>query len=147
MIIDSSALIAVLRGEPEEAAFQTKLEVPQDNHISAGTLIETRMMAISLNVCVAHVYAYRVAVGSCHWQRTSNRRADVERRRRRSARSRAPQMSMFRASSTRTAHWNGMAHPVSRKTARSTCEGPRGRLAPTRLLQRIPWSEMRPRRH
>src|SRR5438093_8613115 len=66
MIIDSSALIAVLRGEPEEAAFQTKLEVPQDNHISAGTLIETRMMAISLNVCVAHVYAYRVAVGSCH---------------------------------------------------------------------------------
>ena len=36
--------------EPEEAAFRTKLEVPQDNHISAGTLIETRMMAIGLNV-------------------------------------------------------------------------------------------------
>src|SRR5437773_9927216 len=100
MIIDSSALIAVLRGEPEEAAFQTKLEVPQDNHISAGTLIETRMMAISLNVCVSHVYAYRVAVGSCHWHLTSIRRAAVERRRWSSVRSRAHQPYMFRAYST-----------------------------------------------
>ncbi len=50
MIIDSSVLIAILRGEPEEAVFRTKLEVPEDNHISAGTLIEARMMAIGLNV-------------------------------------------------------------------------------------------------
>jgi len=50
VIIDSSVLIAILRGEPEEAVFRTKLEVPEGNHISAGTLIEARMMAIGLNV-------------------------------------------------------------------------------------------------
>jgi ribonuclease VapC len=50
MIVDSSALIAILRGEPEEHAFRALLEVRQDTQISAGTLIETRIMAISLNV-------------------------------------------------------------------------------------------------
>jgi ribonuclease VapC len=50
MIVDSSALIAILRGEPEESSFRTLLEVRQDSYISAGTLLEARIMAISLNV-------------------------------------------------------------------------------------------------
>lgn len=50
MIVDSSALIAILRGEPEEGAFRNLLEVRQESYISAGTLLETRIMAINLNV-------------------------------------------------------------------------------------------------
>ncbi len=50
MIVDSSALLAILRGEPEESAFRILLEVRPYSHISAGTLIEARVMAISLNV-------------------------------------------------------------------------------------------------
>ena len=42
--------MAILRGEPEESVFRTLLEVRQDSHISAGTLLEARIMAISLNV-------------------------------------------------------------------------------------------------
>jgi ribonuclease VapC len=50
MIVDSSALIAILRGEPEEHAFRAILEVRKETYISAGTLIEARIMAKSLNV-------------------------------------------------------------------------------------------------
>ena len=50
MIVDSSALIAILRGEPEEAEFRRILEVRKETYISAGTLIEARIMATSLNV-------------------------------------------------------------------------------------------------
>src|SRR5438045_2877020 len=50
MIVDSSALIAILRGEPEEHAFRTILEVRQDSYISAGTLIESRILAATLNI-------------------------------------------------------------------------------------------------
>jgi ribonuclease VapC len=50
MIVDSSALIAILRAEPEQAEFRAALEAQRDNYISAGTLIEARIMAISLNI-------------------------------------------------------------------------------------------------
>ncbi len=50
MIVDSSVLIAILRGEAEEERFRSILEVRQDSCISAGTLLESRIMAISLNV-------------------------------------------------------------------------------------------------
>jgi ribonuclease VapC len=50
VIVDSSALIAILRGEHEEAVFRSILEGRHDLWISAGTLIESRMIAFSLNV-------------------------------------------------------------------------------------------------
>jgi len=50
MIVDASVLSAILRGEPEGSEFQKILEVRRDSYISAGTLIEARIMAISLNV-------------------------------------------------------------------------------------------------
>jgi ribonuclease VapC len=50
MIVDSSVLIAILRGEPEVSEFRMQLEVREENYISAGTLLEARIMAISLNV-------------------------------------------------------------------------------------------------
>jgi len=50
VIVDSSALLAILRGEPEEEAFRSVLEVVPDSFISAGTLIEARIMAATLNV-------------------------------------------------------------------------------------------------
>jgi ribonuclease VapC len=50
MIVDASVLIAILRGEPEGSEFRKILEVRRDSYISAGTLIEARIMAISLNV-------------------------------------------------------------------------------------------------
>jgi ribonuclease VapC len=50
MIVDSSALIAILRGEPEESLFRSILEKRRGAWISAGTLIESRMIALSFNV-------------------------------------------------------------------------------------------------
>jgi ribonuclease VapC len=50
MIVDTSALIAILRGEPEESLFRSILEKHRGAWISAGTLIESRMIAVSLNV-------------------------------------------------------------------------------------------------
>jgi ribonuclease VapC len=50
MIVDSSALIAILRDEPDGARFRRILEVRCEILISAGTLIEARVMAISLNI-------------------------------------------------------------------------------------------------
>ena len=50
MIVDSSALIAILRGESEESLFRSILEKRRGTWISAGTLIESRMIALSLNV-------------------------------------------------------------------------------------------------
>ena len=50
MIVDSSALIAILREEPEEPIFRGLLEAREESYMSAGTLIEVRMMAVTLNV-------------------------------------------------------------------------------------------------
>jgi ribonuclease VapC len=45
MIIDSSALIAILRGEPEAQAFSEAIEKAESVRISAGTLFEASMVA------------------------------------------------------------------------------------------------------
>jgi ribonuclease VapC len=45
MIIDSSALIAILRGEPEARAFSEAIENADFVRISAGTLFEASMVA------------------------------------------------------------------------------------------------------
>ena len=50
MIVDSSALIAILRDEPEQEELRAALEISQDSYISAGTLIEVRIMATSLGI-------------------------------------------------------------------------------------------------
>jgi ribonuclease VapC len=45
MIIDSSALIAILRGEPEAQAFAERIEKAQPVRLSAGTLFEASIVA------------------------------------------------------------------------------------------------------
>lgn len=45
MIIDSSALIAILRGEPEAHAFSESIEMAESVRISAGTLFEASLVA------------------------------------------------------------------------------------------------------
>jgi ribonuclease VapC len=45
MIIDSSALIAILRNEPEAQAFSEAIENAESVRISAGTLFEASMVA------------------------------------------------------------------------------------------------------
>jgi ribonuclease VapC len=45
MIVDSSALIAILRDEPEAQAFSETIENAKSVHISAGTLFEASMVA------------------------------------------------------------------------------------------------------
>jgi ribonuclease VapC len=45
MIVDSSALIAILRNEPEAQAFSETIEKTQSVRISAGTLFEASMVA------------------------------------------------------------------------------------------------------
>jgi ribonuclease VapC len=45
MIVDSSALIAILRDEPEAQAFSEKIELAQSVRISAATLFEASMVA------------------------------------------------------------------------------------------------------
>lgn len=47
MVIDSSALIAILRGEPEEDEFIRLIAGHPDPIISAATLLEARMVAES----------------------------------------------------------------------------------------------------
>jgi ribonuclease VapC len=49
MIVDTSALIGIVLGEPEERAFKAKLE-SENAKISAGTLIETRIVAARLRI-------------------------------------------------------------------------------------------------
>jgi ribonuclease VapC len=44
MIVDSSALVAILKREPEQAAFSALLEAASDLHISAATYLETAMV-------------------------------------------------------------------------------------------------------
>jgi len=48
MIVDSSALVAVLKREPEQAAFSSLLEATQDVRISAATYFETSIVIDSL---------------------------------------------------------------------------------------------------
>ena len=45
MIVDTSALIAILRGEPGAIALREKLLQAAEPRISAGTLLEARMVA------------------------------------------------------------------------------------------------------
>jgi ribonuclease VapC len=45
MIVDSSALIAILRGEPEAEAFADAMEAAESVRISAGTLFEASIVA------------------------------------------------------------------------------------------------------
>ncbi len=45
MIVDTSALIAILRGEPDAIALREKLLQAAEPRISAGTLLEARMVA------------------------------------------------------------------------------------------------------
>lgn len=46
MIIDTSALIAILRQEPEAAAFTDALLRSAENRISAATLLEAQLVAL-----------------------------------------------------------------------------------------------------
>jgi uncharacterized protein with PIN domain len=48
MIVDSSALVAILKREPERAAFSALLESTQDVKISAATYFETCIVIDSL---------------------------------------------------------------------------------------------------
>lgn len=45
MIVDTSALIAILRGEPDGPALLDRLLAAADVRISAGTLLEARLVA------------------------------------------------------------------------------------------------------
>ena len=45
MIIDSSAVIAILRGEPEAQAFADAMEAAESLGLSAGTLFEASIVA------------------------------------------------------------------------------------------------------
>lgn len=45
MIVDTSALIAILRREPEADDFTDRILASREVRISAGTLIETRLVA------------------------------------------------------------------------------------------------------
>lgn len=47
MIIDTSAIIAILRGEPEEDRFTDLLLTADHPRISAATLFETRLVALA----------------------------------------------------------------------------------------------------
>jgi ribonuclease VapC len=48
MIVDSSALVAILKREPEQASFSTLLESTSDVKISAATYFETSIVIDSL---------------------------------------------------------------------------------------------------
>ena len=45
MIVDTSALIAILRGEPEADRLAERLLTAATVHVSAGTLLEARLVA------------------------------------------------------------------------------------------------------
>jgi ribonuclease VapC len=45
VIVDTSALMAILRGEPEAGQFTDQLLTAQSVNISAGTLLEARLVA------------------------------------------------------------------------------------------------------
>jgi ribonuclease VapC len=48
MVIDSSALIAVLRREPEEQEFRNAIKLASSRLLSASTRVETGMVALGL---------------------------------------------------------------------------------------------------
>jgi ribonuclease VapC len=48
MVIDSSALIAVLRREPEEQEFRNAIKVASSRLLSASTRVETGIVALGL---------------------------------------------------------------------------------------------------
>ena len=48
MVIDSSALIAILRGEPEEQAFRSALKLASTRLLSASTRVEIGIVALGL---------------------------------------------------------------------------------------------------
>ena len=63
--VDTSALMAIVLREPERAGFLAALEAADDLAISAGTLVETRMVCFSRGgpVLVAEVDALIDALG------------------------------------------------------------------------------------
>ena len=46
MVVDSSALIAILRGEPEEPAFRNAIRTAPNRLLSAPTRVEASMVAL-----------------------------------------------------------------------------------------------------
>lgn len=48
MVIDSSALIAILRREPEEQAFRSAIKLASSRLLSASTRVETGIAALGL---------------------------------------------------------------------------------------------------
>ncbi|MBI3182392.1 MAG: type II toxin-antitoxin system VapC family toxin [Myxococcales bacterium] len=50
MIIDTSAVVAILRQEPEGARFSELLLRSEDNRVSAGTLLELQIVAIGYRI-------------------------------------------------------------------------------------------------
>ena len=48
MVIDSSALIAILRREPEEQAFRSAIKLASTRLLSASTRVETGIVALGL---------------------------------------------------------------------------------------------------
>ena len=48
MVIDSSALIAILRREPEEQAFRSAIKLASSRLLSATTRVETGIVALGL---------------------------------------------------------------------------------------------------
>ncbi len=48
MVIDSSALIAILRREPEEQAFRNAIKLASSRLLSASTRVETGIVALGL---------------------------------------------------------------------------------------------------
>ncbi len=53
MIVDSSALVAILKREPEHAEFSALLETTKDVRVSAATYVETCIVVDSLRQPVA----------------------------------------------------------------------------------------------
>ena len=48
MVIDSSALVAILRREPEEQAFRSAIKLASTRLLSASTRVETGIVALGL---------------------------------------------------------------------------------------------------
>jgi ribonuclease VapC len=56
MIVDTSALVAILKREPEQAAFSARLEAEQNTKISAATYLETCIVIDGLrNPALSHL--------------------------------------------------------------------------------------------
>jgi len=50
MVIDTSAIVAILRGEPEADRFQQSIAAAPHRRLSAATLLECRIVAANLGI-------------------------------------------------------------------------------------------------